>query len=123
MGDKIADDAMWLKLTAHDKKAKKIVERGRLAVSISIVPESEYTSRPVGNARDEPNVNPYLPPPIGRMSFSLNPLTMIKELFGPKVLCLLLCICCCALCIASFAFLSIYLSGIMNMVTIFKSLF
>jgi hypothetical protein len=30
----------------------------------------------VGEARQEPNVNPFLPPPIGRLSFSLNPLKM-----------------------------------------------
>lgn len=30
----------------------------------------------VGEARQEPNANPFLPPPIGRLSFSLNPLKM-----------------------------------------------
>jgi len=30
----------------------------------------------VGEARQEPNVNPFLPPPLGRLSFSLNPLKM-----------------------------------------------
>ena len=42
--------------------------RGRLAVSLSIVPKSEVESRPVGTGRDEPNINPFLPPPFGRMS-------------------------------------------------------
>jgi len=31
----------------------------------------------VGKGRDAPNVNPYLPPPIGRFEWSLNPFKMI----------------------------------------------
>ena len=30
----------------------------------------------VGEARQEPNINPYLPPPVGRISLTLNPWKM-----------------------------------------------
>ena len=39
---------------------------------------------PVGKGRDEPNMNPYLPPPVGRVKFSWNPFTMLNQLTGPK---------------------------------------
>jgi len=36
--------------------------------------------------RDNPNNDPYLPPPVGRMQLSLNPFTMMKELCGPEIM-------------------------------------
>ena len=33
---------------------------------------------------DEPNMNPFLPPPVGRLKFTLNPLKMLNQLTGPK---------------------------------------
>eukprot|EP01041_Mallomonas_annulata_P014388 gene14388-30627_t len=71
-------------MTYHDYEAQKLVHRGRVAISISIVPESEQTNRPVGTGRDEPNTNPYLPPPFGRMTWTLNPLAFLGQLFGPN---------------------------------------
>ena len=32
----------------------------------------------VGDARSEPNHSPYLPPPPGRISFTLNPIKMLE---------------------------------------------
>jgi hypothetical protein len=88
IGDTVADDAEWIHLTYHDRKANKVTARGKLAVSISIVPESETKTRPVGTGQDAPNVNPFLPPPFGRFSFSFNPFYLINGLCGPKVSCL-----------------------------------
>ncbi len=49
--------------------------------------------------RSEPNNSPYLPPPEGRMTLSLNPFKMIQQLFGKSVskfamkfLCLIICV-------------------------------
>lgn len=49
-------------------------------------------------------MEPYLPPPVGRIAFSLNPFKMLSQLVGPEflaklygILCVLLC---CALLIA-----------------------
>lgn len=120
VGDTIADDAEWIPLTYHDRKAGKVRQRGRVAISISIVPEVEIITRPVGHGRDEPNVNPYLPPPFGRMSFSFNPCTLINEICGPKVLCCIICCCCCICCLAMFMFMATYLSGIMSIYDMIK---
>ena len=48
------------------------------------MPEWYAELHPVGKGRDEPNMNPYLPPPVGRIKFSLNPFTMLNQLTGPK---------------------------------------
>ena len=45
---------------------------------MEIVPEKMANEVEVGKGRDNPNVNPYLPPPIGRISFTLNPFTMLN---------------------------------------------
>ena len=49
--------------------------------------------------RSEPNNSPYLPPPEGRMQLSLNPFTMIQQMFGKSVssfakkfVCLIICV-------------------------------
>jgi hypothetical protein len=35
----------------------------------------------VGKGRSEPNINPYLPSPVGRMQWSWNPYTLIVNIF------------------------------------------
>ena len=39
---------------------------------------------PVGKGRNPPNIEPYLAPPVGRISFTLNPIKMLNQLTGPK---------------------------------------
>ena len=40
---------------------------------------------PVGAARNDPNTNPFLPPPVGRLTFSWNPFVLGSELCGTCV--------------------------------------
>ena len=68
----------WVQMYKNEAKA------GRVLCSLEVLPMWKAKSCPVGKGRDEPNVNPYLPPPVGRISFSLNPLTMVNQLVGPK---------------------------------------
>lgn len=49
---------------------------GFVRVQIDILPKDYADVNNVGAAREEPNANPFLPPPIGRLSFSLNPCKM-----------------------------------------------
>jgi hypothetical protein len=49
----------------------------RVQLSLEVLPSWKATISIVGKGRDEPNVNPYLPPPVGRISFTLNPFKMI----------------------------------------------
>jgi len=39
--------------------------------SIQIWPKDKALAMPAGPMRTEPNTNPYLPPPVGRMKFTL----------------------------------------------------
>jgi hypothetical protein len=54
---------------------------------------------PVGKGQESPNVNPYLPPPVGRMRLTANPIFMLKELVGPKMCLRIACLCCCLACV------------------------
>ena len=68
----------WVQMVKDGKKG------GRVLCSIEIVPQWYADLHPVGKGRDEPNMNPYLPPPVGRISFTLNPFKMFNQLTGPK---------------------------------------
>ena len=68
----------WVQMEKDGKKG------GRVLCSLEVVPQWYADMHPVGKGRDEPNQNPYLPPPVGRIKFSLNPFTMLNQLTGPK---------------------------------------
>lgn len=53
-------------------------KKGRLHFSFEIVPWAEVDKDKVGEGRSEPNQNPKLPEPMGRLKFSLNPYQMLK---------------------------------------------
>lgn len=54
---------------------------GKVRISVSIMPGEMAIANPVGGGRSEPNHSPFLPPPIGRISFSMNPFTMLVSLY------------------------------------------
>jgi len=91
---KIPDDAEWLTLYHQDEKTQQLVEGGKLAVSIQIVTKAELTARPSGFGRDDPNVNPFLPPPVGRMQLvraaAPSPNHCARAALGLSQLCFLL---------------------------------
>jgi len=67
-------------------------ERGEVLVSVDIVPKELAEQAEVGSGQEEPNRDPYLPKPVGRFTWSLNPCLMIYQLLGPKLLTKLLCL-------------------------------
>lgn len=69
------DSSFWLPITTRNDKGQ-VENTGKIRVQIDIYPKEMADTNKVGEARQEPNVNPFLPPPIGRLSFSLNPLKM-----------------------------------------------
>ena len=48
------------------------------------MPKRNADENKVGEGRNEPNINPYLPKPFGRFQFTLNPFKLIEQLVGPK---------------------------------------
>ena len=88
----------WVQCYKGKKEAAGEGEKGgRVLCSLEIVPKELADQEPVGKGRGEPNVNPYLPPPVGRLEFTLNPFKMINQLVGPKFR--RKCYCFCLLCL------------------------
>jgi len=81
----------------------KMEQNGFVRMQVEVVPLDYAEANKVGSARDEPNQNPFCPPPTGRLFFSLNPCVMFKQLVGPAMRRKIYCYCClficCALCL------------------------
>lgn len=97
--DFVDDNSFTLTATVdNDKKVK-------LRLDMRLYPGEDAKANPLGTARNDTNMEPYLSPPVGRISFSLNPFTMLSQLMGPalwnKIKAGLCCACCIALCIVS----------------------
>ena len=92
----------WIQLEKQGKKG------GRVLCSLEIVPKWYAELHPVGKGRDEPNINPYLPPPVGRIKFTWNPFKILNQLTGPKFRKKFYCIICLACLIIYLIFLIPY---------------
>ncbi|GMF17109.1 unnamed protein product [Phytophthora fragariaefolia] len=111
---KLPDDAEWIPIYFTDREAAVSMEMGRIGISVQIVPEDEAQTSPVGKGQNAPNLNPYLPPPVGRMRFTANPLAMIKVLIGPKMCIRISIMCCCVGCVL---FISVFGATLMSTLT------
>ena len=78
-------DSKWLKLDVLDHNTGVREPRGQLCVNIQLWPKDKAIVMPVGARRDEPNTNPYLPPPVGRLKWSWNPFVLGSQLCGPWI--------------------------------------
>ena len=107
------DNAAWLKMYTEFKDGKMCREfAGKVLISVQAVPiEIAKDELPAGFGRSEPNMNPELPDPVGRMKFSLNPLYLLNEILGPalcrKIMCLLVFIAIVAILIWGTPFLNV----------------
>ena len=87
----------WVQCYKGKKEAAGQGEKsGRVMCSLEILPKKYAEIDKVGKGRDNPNVNPYLPPPFGRLEFTLNPFKMMNQCVGPKYRrkCYCYCLCC-----------------------------
>mmetsp|Transcript_21382 Transcript_21382/g.21169 ORF Transcript_21382/g.21169 Transcript_21382/m.21169 type:complete len:260 (+) Transcript_21382:2306-3085(+) len=112
------NEKFWVTCKKRDKNGG-FEDGGKVLISFELVPEMRAQACPVGEGRDDPNIDPKLPPPIGRFQWSLNPLKMISQLCGPEFkakICLFLC---CALCclLMIFVFPMFFSSVMSNLVT------
>ena len=105
----------WVQCYKGKKEAAGQGEKsGRVMCSLEILPKKNADLDVVGKGRDDPNVNPYLPPPVGRIQFTLNPFKMMNQCVGPKFRrkCYCYCLCCLLVIYLVFALPSIF-SGIL----------
>jgi hypothetical protein len=91
-GDDKDKNKFWVQCYQNNEKS------GRILCSLEILPMWKAELNRVGIGRKEPNVSPYLPPPVGRFQWSLNPFKMLNQCVGPrfrkKLYCGLCMICC-----------------------------
>ena len=93
----------WIQCYRNNTKS------GRILCSLEFLPIWKASKCPVGKGRSEPNVDPYLPPPVGRFEWSLNPFKMLNQCVGPKVRKKLYVTICCICCAAYLIFLLPYM--------------
>ena len=55
-------------------------------LQIQILSKESAMKEPAGKGREDPNQDPHLPAPEGRIEFSMNPRKMLSQLIGPNIL-------------------------------------
>ena len=75
---------------------------GKLLMSVEIIPHAKAIACENGEGRSEPNVEPVLPEPEGRIKFSFNPFTLLGQLIGNDLKRKIICAVCCLLCLYMF---------------------
>jgi hypothetical protein len=74
-------ESFWLPMLSKSNEGV-IENNGYVRVRIDITSMEWAEKTKIGSARDEPNMEPFLPPPVGRLHFSMNPCEMYKQLIG-----------------------------------------
>ena len=54
---------------------------GKVRIALNITPGEMAKANPVGGGRTEPNHSPFLPPPVGRLKFSFNPIEIFVSIY------------------------------------------
>jgi len=93
----------WIQCYQKNEKA------GRILCSLEILPMWKAEINKVGKGRKEPNQFPYLPPPVGRFQWSLNPFKMLNQCVGPRFRKKFYCGICMVCCIIYLMFLIPYI--------------
>ena len=97
--EKTDPDKFWVECFRTNDGVKKSV--GKVQVSFELVPQVDADACPVGEGREEPNIDPFLDDPRGRFEWSLNPFKLINQVCGPafkgKICCAICCLFCCYL--------------------------
>ena len=73
---------------------------GDVLITVHVLPKIEAEKNPLGLGRDDLNIDPFCPPPKGRIEFSLNPFDMLAQLIPAKFRREICCYCCIILCVA-----------------------
>lgn len=77
------NEMFWVPLKRKNEKGD-LVDGGKLQISFEILPIDKANACEVGEGRGDPNFDPFLPPPIGRFRWSLNPFSMAGQMCGPE---------------------------------------
>ena len=77
---KDGSNTFWVSTESKDGKTC------RIRLDLKLMTQEQALEVPVGEARNEPNLDPMLPPPIGRMILTMNPLKMLVSFFNFNLL-------------------------------------
>ena len=102
-GDDEEKHKFWVQ--CYHKNSKS----GRILCSLELLPIWKADLSQVGLGRKDPNVNPYLPPPVGRFQWSLNPFKLLNQCVGPRFRKKLYMGICCLCCVIYLIFLIPYI--------------
>ena len=75
---------------------------GRLLMSAEILTEAKALACENGEGRSEPNIEPNLPEPEGRVKFTMNPFALIGQMIGNDLKRKIMCYIICGLCLFLF---------------------
>lgn len=92
------ENSFWL-TTVKDGKDIKI------RLDIRILTQAHAIACPVGTARSEPNMDPFLMPPVGRIKFTTNPCKMLDQMVSPAFKRTMIMWACAGLCCALIIFM------------------
>jgi hypothetical protein len=107
-------DSAWVPIHRTDSKTGDFLPAGELCMMVRVVPISLADLTRSGLGRDEPNVGPVMPPPVGRLEFSFNPCFLLRELCGKQRFHSFQAICCCFIVLIFFIFVAGYLNNIVD---------
>ena len=93
------DKKSTIVLTSYTPKDVEKKEPIKIFLDLRCVPEEYAQVNQVGAARSDPNVEPTLPPPVGRIKFSLNPFAMLNQMCGAALRRKIWCCICCIICL------------------------
>ena len=90
----LPDNSKKLPLTRVNKKTGKTEKMGSALVGVEILPKPVAERLEAGFGRAEPNTNPVLDPPAGRIDWTQmwNPMYMIRTCIGKKMFVQLFCL-------------------------------
>ena len=71
---------------------------GKVLVSVEVLPQARADACKNGEGRSEPNLEPALPAPEGRVQLTMNPVKMITQMVGPELKRKVMIWCCVVLC-------------------------
>ena len=89
----------WFPIKRYDSDKDKWLDTGEIQCSLQLYPKELADKNPQGVGREEPNNDPFCPPPEGRIQLSLNPFKMLAQLIPPKLRRQLCCALCCIICL------------------------
>eukprot|EP00808_Paulinella_micropora_P000340 g32402.t1 len=95
-------DRFWINNLRHPNFEGN---QGKIQLSIELVPKAMASQLPAGLGRSDPNSNPFLPPPEGRLNFSIfHPFQFLRDIMGDRLAFKLVCFCLTGLMIAACVF-------------------